>query len=144
MTARIDPATEGQFAVQLSSTPRGARLARRLAVQQLAEWGWPYDCELSDTVGHLVSELAGNAARHARFPGRDFRLRLRWPDRRTLRIEVTDVRGDLPPEGVPAQPPGVLTESGRGLLVVEALATRWGVDPRPAPGKTVWAECAMP
>ncbi|MFD3976796.1 ATP-binding protein [Streptomyces cyaneofuscatus] len=29
--------------------------------------------------------------------------------------------------------------SGRGLLIVDALAERWGVRPR-NPGKTVWAQ----
>jgi hypothetical protein len=34
------------------------------------------------------------------------------------------------------------TESGRGLLLVAALADRWGVEPYPPGGKAVWAECA--
>ena len=34
-------------------------------------------------------------------------------------------------------------ECGRGLLLVEALASRWGVDERKGPGKTVWAEYAV-
>lgn len=33
-------------------------------------------------------------------------------------------------------------ESGRGFLLVTALADRWGVEPYPPGGKTVWAECA--
>ncbi|MET8437463.1 ATP-binding protein [Streptomyces sp900116325] len=34
---------------------------------------------------------------------------------------------------------------GRGLLLVEALADRWGCTPRESgPGKTVWAECIVP
>jgi hypothetical protein len=32
-------------------------------------------------------------------------------------------------------------ESGRGLLIVAALADRWGSEPYPPSGKTVWAEC---
>ncbi|GAA5704632.1 hypothetical protein Save01_05478 [Streptomyces avermitilis] len=31
-------------------------------------------------------------------------------------------------------------ESGRGLILVEAYADRWGVDDGPAPCKTTWAE----
>ncbi|MEU3689597.1 hypothetical protein [Streptomyces narbonensis] len=35
-------------------------------------------------------------------------------------------------------------DGGRGLLLVDGLAERWGWCPRPgAPGKTVWAECAL-
>ena len=35
--------------------------------------------------------------------------------------------------------------SGRGLILVDALANVWGVDPRlTAPGKTLWAELCLP
>jgi hypothetical protein len=55
----------------------------------------------------------------------------------TLRIEVTDTRGDhLPHTELPAPD----AESGRGLVLVDALADRWGVAPGPRPRKTVWAE----
>ncbi|MCW8220143.1 MULTISPECIES: ATP-binding protein [Streptomyces] len=59
-----------------------------------------------------------------------------------LRIEVTDTRTERRPAGTrrpTTPPPG--SETGCGLLLVEHLATRWGVTPRAgAPGKTVWAE----
>ena len=123
------------FSVPLSATPRGARLARLLACEQLREWGLPLD-----PAEHLVAELAANAATHGRVPGRDFRLTL-YVVGDTLRIEVTDTRGDrLPHTELP--PPD--TESGRGLLLVDALSTRWGVSPGPAPRKTVWAEVTFP
>ncbi|WP_405976894.1 ATP-binding protein [Streptomyces sp. NBC_00988] len=57
-----------------------------------------------------------------------------------LRIEVTDTRGDCPPR---TQHPTQDEESGRGLLIVEALADRWGWDPGPRPRKTVWAELVL-
>jgi hypothetical protein len=34
-------------------------------------------------------------------------------------------------------------ESGRGLVLVEALAVRWGWAPRRPLGKTVWAEVSV-
>jgi len=35
-------------------------------------------------------------------------------------------------------------ESGRGLMIVAAVADRWGAVPRSkGPGKTVWAECVL-
>jgi hypothetical protein len=46
----------------------------------------------------------------------------------------------------PPSPPATdsLSESGRGLLLVEGLADDWGISPRrAAPGKTVWAELHM-
>jgi anti-sigma regulatory factor (Ser/Thr protein kinase) len=119
------------FSVQLSSTPRGARLARLLATEQLRSWGLPLD-----PARQIVSELAANAAAHGRVPGRDFRLTL-YVVSDTLRIEVTDTRGDRLPR---PQEPAWEAESGRGLLLVEALADRWGVAEGRFPRKTVWAE----
>ncbi|MCX4447429.1 ATP-binding protein [Streptomyces sp. NBC_01789] len=120
-----------QFAVQLSPTRRGARLARLLTTAHLGSWGLP-----TESAAHIVAELAANAAAHGRVPGRDFRLSLTASDT-SLRIELTDTRGDELP--VP-DTPGPYAESGRGLLIVEALADRWGVVAGPVPRKTVWAE----
>jgi two-component sensor histidine kinase len=33
-------------------------------------------------------------------------------------------------------------ETGRGILILESLATRWGVQPEPTGGKSVWCEFA--
>jgi anti-sigma regulatory factor (Ser/Thr protein kinase) len=123
------------FTVLLSSTPRGARLARLLAVQQLRDWQLPLEA-----AEHIVAELAANAVTHGKVPGRDFRLTL-YVVGATLRIEVTDTRGDRQPRAQALTPD---TESGRGLHLVGALADRWGVAEGPTPRKTVWAEVAVP
>ncbi|MDT0456211.1 ATP-binding protein [Streptomyces sp. DSM 41527] len=120
-----------QFAVQLSATRRGARLARLLATEQLRSWGLPLD-----TAALVVAELAANAALHGRVPGRDFRLTLTVHGD-TLRVEATDARAERLPVPVEQTADGT---SGRGLLLVEALADRWGVLAGPVPCKTVWAE----
>ncbi|WP_437035057.1 ATP-binding protein [Streptomyces caelestis] len=122
------------FNVLLSATPRSARLARLLMDAQLRSWG--YD---SDAARHVVAELAANAVTHGRVLGRDFRLDFYVVDH-TLRIEVTDTRGERLPE---LQPPSPEAESGRGLLLVEALADRWGVSEGRFPRKTVWAELRL-
>ncbi|MFG2812432.1 ATP-binding protein [Streptomyces sp. NPDC048410] len=125
------------FAQRFSATRRGARLARMLAVHQLDRWGHPYGSPASETVALVVAELAANAVLHGRVPGRDFELRLhRESDH--VRVEVSDTHPDHPK--LPAPDP--TAEGGRGLLLVEAAATRWGTSPRTGPGKTVWAECA--
>ncbi|MFF0026926.1 ATP-binding protein [Streptomyces avermitilis] len=131
----------GHFAMRFSSTPRGARLARRLAGQRLDAWGIPYDCDAHHALTLIVAELAANAVRHGRVPGRDFHLSLAC-DARTVRIEVTDTRT----EGVPVvATPTELRDTGRGLLLVEHLADRWDWHPRRGgPGKTVWAEYVLP
>ncbi|PWE08048.1 hypothetical protein DD630_14760 [Streptomyces sp. BSE7F] len=127
-------ATVRNFSVLLSATPRSARLARLLTDAHLRDWG--YDPEAAR---HVVAELAANAVTHGRVPGRDFRLAF-YVVGHTLRIEVTDTRGDRLPQH---QPPSPDAESGRGLLLVEALADRWGVSEDRLPRKTVWAELRL-
>lgn len=126
------------FTQRFSATRRGARLARMLATQQLDAWGIPYGSEPSDGAALVVAELAANAVLHGRVPGRDFALRLAYNTGRNLvRIEVTDTHNALParaPRGAAAD-----GERGRGLVLVDAIAVRWGVSGRSGPGKTVWA-----
>ncbi|MFI1845788.1 ATP-binding protein [Streptomyces microflavus] len=129
------PSTERAFTVLLSPIRRGARLARLLTVAHLGSWGLP-----SETAAHIVAELAANASVHGRVQGRNFQLTLAVSGR-TLRIEVTDTRGDSAPPGPGAvKAPEDDSEHGRGLLIVEALADHWGITPGPVPRKTVWAE----
>ncbi|MFQ6143475.1 ATP-binding protein [Streptomyces seoulensis] len=135
----------GQFTIRLTATPRGARLARRLASQQLADWGWGHDSEANGTAALLVAELAANAVRHGRVRGRDFRLTLTlYGADPALRIEVMDARPDSRPPTpgtLPQSPPDA--ESGRGLMLVEALSTHWGVTSGDPYTKTVWCEVLL-
>ncbi|WP_406439483.1 ATP-binding protein [Streptomyces sp. NBC_00631] len=122
------------FGVLLSPTRRGARLARLLATEQLRSWGLP-----SEDAAHVVAELAANAATHGRTAGRGFRL-LMYVVGNTVRIEVTDTCEERHPR---LQLPSGEDENGRGLVIVEALADRWGVSLGPRPRKTVWAELTV-
>lgn len=135
------------FAMRFTSTPRGARLARHLAAVRLDAWGVPYGTDDHDAILVIVAELTANAVLHGNVPGRDFHLRLgllhAGPRSATVRVEVTDTRGERVPLGPGRPRPEVpaVDETGRGLLLVAALATRWDWHPRPGgPGKTVWAE----
>ncbi|MFI0964912.1 ATP-binding protein [Streptomyces sp. NPDC021080] len=127
--------------MQLSSTRRGARLARLLVVQQLDDWGIPRDSRTASTMAATAAEFAANAVTHGRTPGRDFALRLTLTPE-SVRIEVTDTRPDrLPPApGKLPELPGPEAKSGRGLLLVEALADRWGAEPQSPYIKMAWAE----
>lgn len=128
-----------EFAMAFTSSPRGARLARRLVSHRLDAWGHPYGCRVNDTLTLITAELTANAVRHGHVAGRDFRVRL-TQGAAGLRVEVTDTRTERVPVLSDREPPGD-AESGRGLLIVAGLATRWAVAPRAgAPGKTVWAE----
>ncbi|MBW5481034.1 ATP-binding protein [Streptomyces bambusae] len=125
---------EISFVATLPATPRGARLARQMAVAQLAERKLPFE-----DAAQVVAELAGNAVTHGRVRGRGFRLAMGMRPGPTLRIEVTDTRSEALPSTVVAVP-DVGEESGRGLCLVSALAARWGTDRGLPPLKTVWAE----
>ncbi|MFJ9356950.1 ATP-binding protein [Streptomyces mirabilis] len=136
---RPGPPGTDEFAMSFTSTPQGARLARLFVAHCLdASWGHPYDSEVNETLTLVTAELSANAVRHGRVPGRDFHVRLTTEAGGELRLEVSDTRGERRPTVVPPADPDA--ESGRGLLVVTALADEWGVTDRlGGPGKTVWA-----
>ncbi|MGW7402177.1 ATP-binding protein [Streptomyces sp. NPDC054833] len=129
--------------MQFTSTPRGARLARRLVSHRLNDWGHPYTTSVNETLTLITAELTANAVRHGHVPGRDFHVQLTLTED-TFRIEVTDTRAEKQPPSTPTAPDSA-SESGRGLHLVAALADDWGVRPRrAAPGKTIWAELRVP
>ncbi|MBD0710595.1 MULTISPECIES: ATP-binding protein [unclassified Streptomyces] len=109
---------------------RTVPLARDFARKALIDWGLD---ACADDVLLCVSELATNALRHGVPPGRGYRLCLSLDRPGPLRVEVHDSGDGTPERREPAD------ESGRGLLLVDALADRWGVGPR-SPGKIVWCE----
>lgn len=139
---RVPVAEPPRFSMRFTSTPRGARLARRMVVRRLADWGCAPETEAHQSMTLIAAELAANAVRHGHVPGRDFRLSL-TVSAHTLRVEVTDTRGERTPR--PRSNPRD-AENGRGLLLVSALADRWAVTAHLAdpPGKTVWAEVDVP
>ncbi|NYE41719.1 anti-sigma regulatory factor (Ser/Thr protein kinase) [Streptomyces fulvorobeus] len=107
-----------------------ARHLRRILRTYLAGWGLS---ELADAAELGLTELVANVVRHV--PGRRCALLiLRTPE--GVRVEVSDNCPVLPEVG-DADP---LSEDGRGLFLVAALAGAWGVVPREG-GKTVWFEC---
>lgn len=118
---------------QLPLPPSGQApgLARQATRDALAAWRLE---ELTETAVLLVSELVTNAVQHASAGGSAIVLRLEtagdW-----LRIEVHDA---CPGEPAP-RPRAGLEESGFGLVLVEAMADKWGVR-RTVSGKAVWAE----
>ncbi|MER6624123.1 ATP-binding protein [Streptomyces sp. NPDC000931] len=132
--------TTTSAAAQFTSSPHGARLARRFAVRCMEAWGHPPASDVSCAIALVVGELAANAVLHGRVPGHDFGLRLALdPAADLVRVEVADAAATkLAPATAPSSCPE--GESGRGLLLVEALAVRWGSAPRRPLGKTMWAE----
>ncbi|HKX70091.1 MAG TPA: ATP-binding protein [Acidimicrobiales bacterium] len=111
------------------------RAARAFVRDTLATWGCR---ERIDDVVLLVSELFTNAILHG--AGR-VDLRMELVDAR-LTVEVVD-DGRGPPVSLGADP-GVEATTGRGLLIVDTLAARWG-DGHDQHGRTrMWVEVASP
>jgi anti-sigma regulatory factor (Ser/Thr protein kinase) len=111
--------------------------ARRLVRAQLAQADRPrstLQAEVADAAGLLVSELVTNAIMHARTP---VEVRVSVTDT-VLRAEVSDGSQTLP---APRRPIG-LAGTGRGLQLLEQVATRWGVLSTDT-GKTVWFELML-
>jgi hypothetical protein len=133
-TAREDPARPGQWPLQsrleLGALPGAVPCARLHARLVLTEWG---QTRLADSVELIVSELMTNALRACSDPvaggpgydaaGRAASLGVRLAsDWQQVLVEVWD--------GAAAPPvPGQVShdgETGRGLLMVEAVSSRWG------------------
>lgn len=107
--------------------------ARRFIAGVLSGFGAAEDIVL------CVCELASNAVLHScsREPGGQFTVRVSVSPAGRIRAEVVDRGGPWNPE--PAQD----EEHGRGLLIVAALATRWGVTGSEA-GRSAWLELDPP
>ena len=125
------------FDMCFTSTPRGARLARRLAAHRLDAWGVPYGTGPHESIALVVGELTANAVRHGHVPSRDFHLLLRVSEpARTVRIEVTDTRTECtPPE--PDALPVLDAQDTSGRL--SDLGTRAEARPPAAAGAEVRA-----
>ncbi len=117
-----------QATLDVPAAPQSAGAARRFVQAQLDDWDLAVD---EDGVVLMVSELVTNAGLHA-----DSEATVRLVDLgHCLRIEVSD--SSTTP--IQLRPHQTGSEAGRGLRIVDALASRWGVDAA-ADGKTVWFE----
>ena len=90
---------------------------------------------LVDTAVLLVSEVVTNAIRHGRPP---YELIV------TVEAEAVEFRVDDAETAVPrAAQLDPLGENGRGLVLLDALATGWGIDVRNGDGKSTWFRLAV-
>ncbi len=82
-----------------------------------------------------VCELASNAVLHSssRDPGGQFTVRVTVSPCGQIRAEVADRGGPWTTGAMPDE------ERGRGLLIVDALATRWGITGSDT-GRSAWLE----
>jgi anti-sigma regulatory factor (Ser/Thr protein kinase) len=108
-----------------------AREARHWVMHTIAEAG--VGGASNQVVELLTGELVSNAVLHGPAAG-PVSVRVRIADS-TVRVLVSDTGGGTPTVGHPEP----TAASGRGLALVEALASDWGTLNRPD-GKTVWFE----
>ena len=110
-----------------------AQAARAFVAAKVSEWNLG---PLLDDALLVTSELAANAVTHA-----DSACRLRVSlNPTTLRIDVLDTGAGTPDP----QRASSSSEHGRGLHLVTALTSAWGLEVLPGQGKLVWAELARP
>ncbi|MEV8564530.1 ATP-binding protein [Streptomyces sp. NPDC051322] len=132
----IDPAAgpaESAYRSDFALGEHSARHLRRILRLYLTGWGL---LEVADAAELALTELIANVVRHV--PGRRCQTLIFPLHAGGVRVEVAD--------GCPQLPRAVagdeLGEGGRGLLLVDAVTDRWGVEERPdGCGKTVWFEC---
>jgi DNA-binding NarL/FixJ family response regulator len=122
-----DHHADAVFEADVSSVP----LAREFVRRTLQEW------RVADPDEALLvaSELAANAVLHA---GSSYEVHLSSSPG-LLRIEVSD---DDPGTPEP-QPFSSTAESGRGIVLVSAIATSWGIETNGSAGKVTWAELSL-
>ncbi|MFI6853224.1 ATP-binding protein [Streptomyces sp. NPDC050416] len=121
-----------QYSMRLTVGEHAPRHVRRIVRSFLEQWRMP---ELSEAVELGVTELLANVVQHV--PDRRCALLLlRQPA--GVRVEVTDGSDQLPLSPSHLDPEA---EGGRGLLLLDAMADKWGVSPWRGGGKTVWFEC---
>jgi hypothetical protein len=128
-----DP-TRGPFSIRLEPNIDAPGEARRFAVQaaRTTEGEPALDDAGIDALKLLISEVVANVVVHART---SMQVRT-FVQPGCVRVEVSD---DLPPD--PLVRPGA--GDAYGLRLVEALASRWGVEPS-SEGKVVWFELGDP
>lgn len=130
---RIGSQTPNAAVIELAPRLQSAEAARRFVHDRCEDWGCS---EVTDVATLIVSELVTNAIVHAATPAE---LRAQWSNG-VLRLEVIDNAEGNPPDPRIAAPDD---EGGRGLLLVDALSTAWGVESTDH-GKVVWAEVTNP
>lgn len=111
--------------------PASVRRARHAVAASLPDVLRPH---LGDDLGLLTSELVTNAIRHgARREDEELVELVLWPADGHYWLAVSD-----PGTGKPAlAAPDADAENGRGLVLVDRLATAWTVRPRPTRGTSV-------
>lgn len=109
-------------------------VARDGVARHAEQLGLAMDEDFTSDLKLLTGELIANSVTHTQ-AACEVRVLL---SQERLRVEVTDVGTTL----VSPTHAGLADESGRGLFLVDALATKWGSELREE-GKVTWFELAV-
>lgn len=124
-----------RYVFELPARTESVALARRLTRNRLARWDFSEDT--GDIALLVVSELVTNAVVHT--AGDHVACELRDSGGQ-LRVAVQDQGHTSGGPQLCLSPEG---EHGRGLLLVDAVSSAWGVrESTQGPGRLVWAELA--
>ena len=118
---------------RLASAPGSSAAARARVTEVCQDWQLT---ALIDDAHLIVTELISNGVRHA---GGDLELAIAVRER-FLHLSVGDGSPQLPRRSLPDP---VSREGGRGLLLLDGIATAWGSMSTGA-GKVVWATLRIP
>lgn len=128
MTAVAD-AGRGQYRQKLTADPKTLAGVRRIISAHLRLWGYG---PLVDAAVFCANELLTNVPQHTDSAQCVFTL-TRQPA--GVRVVVSDTSTELPK----VREPNHVSESGRGMASVQAMADAWGAEPNDM-GKDVWFE----
>ncbi|MGW0782187.1 SpoIIE family protein phosphatase [Streptomyces sp. NPDC002913] len=115
--------------------PQGLSEARSIVRQALKDWDL---AGLADDAELVTGELLVNVLLHTE-GGAVLTLEVLPEPVRRIRLSVQD-RSSVWPR---RRTPGETSTSGRGLLLLDAVAECWGIEPR-GEGKAVWCEIGPP
>jgi anti-sigma regulatory factor (Ser/Thr protein kinase) len=120
LTARID----------LPPSPTSVPAARHLLLELLRAWDVPQDRDdaallVTELVANVIDHVQGEASLTLEVTASDGWLRIAVADGSSVRPVVRELANDRP--------------RGRGLLLVKAIADRWGSEEHRG-GKRVWFE----
>ncbi|HWB67816.1 MAG TPA: SpoIIE family protein phosphatase [Mycobacteriales bacterium] len=114
---------------RLAETPEAVTAARRFVVERATANGAE---ALSADAAMVAAELLANARQHGLPPV----VVRTHAEPGLVRIEVQDANPHPPIRPTPS----LSNMTGRGIVLVEAVASDWGTRREPGGGKTVWAE----
>jgi anti-sigma regulatory factor (Ser/Thr protein kinase) len=133
----VPPSRPQQTHLELAAYPSAVPCARGHVRAVATEWGL---ADLADTAELLASEMVTNAVQARgwlRITDAPVVRIIVATDRESLVIRVWDGSKEMPvrQQALPGD------DSGRGLMIIDALSTDWGTY-READGKIVWAKIA--